>query len=110
MIKVLGPRVLVRPFKLEEVDEVYKRVKSAGLAIPRLDEKRREEAAIDEGVVVSVGALAFKDWGDGTPWVKEGDRVVWARHAGKTVKYDDKTDDRLVIVNDEDIIAVTDGE
>jgi co-chaperonin GroES (HSP10) len=104
-IKVLGPRVLVRPFKLEETDEVYKKIKQAGLVVPDLDEKRREQAAIDKGIVISVGQLAYKDWGDGAPWVQVGDEVMWAKHAGKTVDYDEKTGDRLVIINDEDIIC-----
>lgn len=102
---VLGPRVLVKPYKLEETDEVYKKVKSAGLYVPDFDEKRREQAAIDKGVVISVGPLAYKDWGEGEAWCKEGDEVMWARHAGKTVEYDTVTGDRLVILNDEDIIC-----
>jgi co-chaperonin GroES (HSP10) len=108
--QVLGPRLLVKPFKLEEVDELYKRIKAAGLHVPEMDEKRREQAAIDEGMVISVGSLAWKDWGDGTQWVKEGDKVMWARHAGRTVDYDEKSGDTLVILNDEDIICKVDGE
>lgn len=109
-IRVLGPRVLVKPFKLEEVDDIYKKVKNAGLAIPDTNERRREEAAIDEGVVVSVSALAWSDWKDPTPWCKEGDRVMWARHAGKVVDYDERSGDRLIILNDEDVICRVDGE
>lgn len=104
-LKICGTRVLVKPYKLEEVDEVYKAVKRAGLAIPDLDEKRREEAALDKGVVVQVGTLAWFDWGDGAPWAKVGDKVIWARHAGKVVEIDGV---RHLILNDDDIIAVTD--
>lgn len=109
-IRVLGPRLLVKPHKLEDVDDIYKKIKAAGLHIPDFTEKRREEAAIDQGVVISVGELAWKDWNDGTPWVKEGDEVMWARHAGRIVKFDEKTGDRLIILNDEDIICKVENE
>lgn len=103
-VSVQGPRVLVKPYKLEEVDEIYKKIKAAGLEIPETDEKRREQAAVEKGVVVSIGSLAYKDWGDGTPWCRVGDSVVWARYAGKVIAIDGVDH---YILNDEDIIAVT---
>lgn len=102
-VKVKGARVLVRPFKLEEIDETYKKVKAAGLEVPNLREKRLEEAALDQGTVVAVGDLAWYDWGDGQPWASIGDKVLWARHAGKTVEIDGE---KHLILNDEDVVAV----
>lgn len=103
-IEVKGPRVLVKPYKLEEVDETYKKIREAGLVVPDSDEKKREQAALDKGVVVQIGHLAFKDWGDGTQWCQVGDSVVWARYAGKMIQVDGVDH---YILNDEDIIAVT---
>lgn len=103
-LKICGARLLVKPLQLEEADSVYKAAKKAGIAIPESDEKRREQAALDKGVVIQVGALAWFDWGDGTPWAKVGDSVIWARHAGKVVEVDNE---RYLILNDEDVIAVT---
>lgn len=103
-IKVVGPRVLVKPFKLSEVDEVYKKVHQAGLAIPETRELQREKAAIDSGVVLSIGSLAWHDMGDGTPWAKVGDKVMWARHAGKVI--DKEGEESLVVINDEDVVGL----
>lgn len=105
---IRGTRVLVKPFKLMEVDEVYKRSMAAGIVFAETDELRREKAALDKGVVVGVGTLAWYDWGDGTPWAKVGDEVVWARHSGRVVQKNG--DDVLVAVNDEDIIGVFEEE
>jgi co-chaperonin GroES (HSP10) len=46
---------------------------------------------------------AFRDLGDGMPWVSIGDRVVIARYAGKKVPGMDKC---YRGVNDEDLIFV----
>lgn len=105
---IRGARVLVRPFKLGEIDEVYKRGMAAGIVFADTDELRREKAAVDRGVVVGVGRLAWYDWSDGTHWAKVGDEVVWARHSGRVVQKNG--DDVLVAINDEDIIGVFEDE
>jgi co-chaperonin GroES (HSP10) len=103
-IKVCGARVLVKPLRLEEADDVYKKIKAAGLEVPDSDEVKREKAALDKGRVVSVGPLAWYDWKDGEPWAKEGDLIMWARHAGRVVEKNG--DDVLVIINDDDVLCV----
>lgn len=103
-IKVCGHRVLVRPFKLEEVDDAFKRAKAAGIQFVDNDEMRREQNAVDKGTVVSIGDTAFKDFG-GDPWCKVGDLVAFAKYAGKYIE-DPATKEKYLTVNDEDIIAV----
>jgi len=51
MIKIVGHRVLVSPFKLEEVDETYKRANQAGIALLDTDEKAARQNAVDRGIV-----------------------------------------------------------
>lgn len=108
MIKVVGHRVLVRPFKVEEIDETFKRAKLAGIELLNQDELRREQNAVDRGVVVSVGATAFKDFG-GDPWCKEGDIIYFAKYAGKYIE-DPKTKEKYTILNDDDVVAVYEGD
>jgi co-chaperonin GroES (HSP10) len=96
-------RILVKQDKLEEKDETFKRARGAGLVIPNLDEREREQAAIDTGTVVAIGDTAFKDFGASNP-VVVGDYIVFAKHAGKKIK-DPYTDEVFVALNDEDVIA-----
>jgi len=96
-------RIVVKQDKLEDTDKDYKRAGNAGILIPHLEEKVREQAAIDTGTVVSIGATAFKDFGTDSP-IAVGDYIVFAKHAGK-VLVDPDTDERFVALNDEDVIA-----
>ena len=103
-IKVVGHRILIKPFKLEEVDEAFKRAKAAGIQFVENDEMRREQNAVDKGTVVSIGSTAFKDFG-GDPWCKVGDLITYAKYSGKYAE-DPSTKERYVILNDEDCLAV----
>lgn len=103
-IKPVIHRVIVKQDILEEKDEVFKRAKAAGLSFD-FGERNREQAAIDTGTVVSFGPTAFKDFGAENV-IQVGDRVVYARHAGKTV-VDPADGKEYVALNDEDIIAIT---
>lgn len=100
-IRPCGHRLIVKPTALEEHDEIYKKAKSAGIQFLQKD-VRAEQSAEDTGTVISVGVTAFKDFG-GDPWCKEGDVVVYARHAGKRIK---DGDEEFLALNDEDIVAV----
>lgn len=108
-----GHRVLVRQDKVDEHDIVLKKAREAGLELA-LDRQTRYQFGVDEGIVVKVGATAWKDFG-GEPWAKEGDRVIFAKNTGKVVvdpsEKELKEDDRTpyVILNDEDIVAVVRG-
>ena len=103
MILPILHRILVKQDKLEEKDETFKRAGAAGLIIPNLDERVREQAAIDTGTVVAIGDTAFKDFGAESP-IKVGDMIVFAKHAGKIIT-DPVTEEKFVALNDEDVIA-----
>lgn len=105
MIIPAGHRILVRPDKLEDIDPAYKRAREAGLYLNDDHEERlRERAGVDKGVVLSLGLTAFRDFG-GDNWVSEGDYIAYARHAGKWVK-DPDTDEDVLVLNDEDVVCI----
>lgn len=104
MIIPLLHRILVKQDKLEEKDEAFKRATASGIVIPNLDERSREQAAIDTGTVVAIGATAFRDFGTESP-IAVGDYVVFAKHAGKVI-IDPHDDTKYVCFNDEDLVAV----
>ena len=102
-IKAVGHRVIVRPDPVEETSE--------GGIVLSIDTKR-ERAAAQKGTVLYVGPLAWKNeviFGkDSQPWCKPGDRVFFARYAGKSLNLaDDEVDpDFVMVLNDEDIQAL----
>ena len=100
-----GHRLVVKPITLEQHDPVYAAAKAAGLTLLDKD-LRSEQSAVDQGVVISIGSTAFKDFG-GDPLCKVGDTIVYARHAGKRLK--DK-DEEFLLLNDEDVCAVVELE
>jgi co-chaperonin GroES (HSP10) len=95
MIKVCGHRVLVKP-------EVEKQTAS-GIIIA-LDE-HKERAASMYGTVMDVGESAWMDFRT-NPWCYEGDRVIFAKYAGRVVEDPEQPDTKFIILNDEDILAV----
>lgn len=107
MLNPLGPRVIVRPDEFDEADPVYESAKKAGIV---LQKDKREQQAVVKGTVVSIGSLAFHaPVGDGTPWVKVGDRVYYAKFAGKEI-IDPETKEELLLLNDEDLCVEIIGE
>jgi co-chaperonin GroES (HSP10) len=97
-------RILVKQDALEDKDSVFAAAKRMGIQIAR-DEKDREQAAVDSGVVVAIGATAFLDFKVETSPIKVGDRIVYARYAGKTI-VDPDDDVKYVALNDEDVVAI----
>jgi co-chaperonin GroES (HSP10) len=98
-------RILVKQDKLEEVDEVYKRAKQAGIQIAISEaEKARAQVGVDKGKVVAIGSTAFQDFNT-TPPVEVGDYVAYARFGGKII-VDPFTNEEFVALNDEDIVCV----
>lgn len=87
-VKPLGDRILV---KMEQEDEKTK----GGLFIP---ETAQEKTQI--GAVVAVGT------DDDEITVKTGDRVMFDKYAGTTVKIDDE--DHLILTMS-DVLAVVEG-
>ena len=111
MLNPLGPRVIVKPDNIEDVDPTFKKAKEAGIHIPKeLREMKLEQQAVVKGTVISIGPLAFHPpVGDGTPWVKVGDRVYYAKYAGKDV-VDPETEERFLLLMDEDLVVEIKGE
>jgi co-chaperonin GroES (HSP10) len=105
MIKPCGHRLVVKPFKLSEVDKVYERAMNAGLEIVRNNQKR-EDQSVDKGTVLAIGPTAWQTESlGGQPWCKVGDTILFAKFSPKWVE-DPDTKDQLGILNDEDVVAV----
>jgi len=105
MIEALGNRVIIKPDSIEEVTE-------GGIVIAQTPTYVREEkAATSTGVVVDYGEAAWLDpVMGGEPWVARGDRVVFARYAGKFVT-DPEDNEEYVVINDDAIQArIVDSE
>lgn len=100
MIQLLLHHVLVKPDDVTEADDIYRRAKAAGL---QLELSKREQKAVEYGIVVSIGPTAFKDYGRGPDILKHGDRISFAKYAGKSIK---DGDTEYLILNDEDVLAV----
>lgn len=96
-------RLLIKPNKLEDINEDIKRARKIGLEIP-LDNAQRAQASVDQGVVLDIGDTAFRDFGSESP-VKIGDRIAYAKFAGKFIK-DSTTGDELLLLNDEDVVCI----
>lgn len=112
MIEVVLHRLLIKrdePVDTEAV-KTKKALSKSGLEVPswvqnEIDKQAlRENASMDKGKVVAVGATAFKDYGIEAP-VKPGDYIIYARFGGKEVT-DPETGEVFVIINDEDLIAI----
>lgn len=92
-------RVIVKPDKAEDVNDVFQRAKAIGL---ELSIDKREQAAVETGIVISIGSTAFVDYG-AKGIIEVGDKVYFAKYAGKHVK---DGEEELLALNDEDIIAI----
>jgi chaperonin GroES len=96
MVTPLGHRVLVKPVEIKNKTEggLWKPEQTVDL----------EKGGVDKGTVMALGSTAYMaDQLGGEPWVKVGDKVVWARYAGKPVEDSDGT--LYHLINDEDILA-----
>ena len=101
-------RIIVKADKLEETDATFIKAKSMGIVIPEHEDRKRAQASVDKGKVVSIGPTAFKDFHTDCP-LKVGDYVAYARFAGKFVT-DPSTDEEFVALNDEDIVCIFKAE
>ncbi len=99
-VTLLLHTILVKPVKVEEQDEMIRRARELGIHV-ELD--KREQKAVEHGHVVQVGPTAFKAFGREPDILKVGDKVSFAKYAGKEIKINGET---LLILNDEDILCV----
>lgn len=93
-----GFTVLVDP---KPIEEEYKTTNS-GIVIPETV-KDKQRINVHVGTVVQLGNCAFADLGDGTPWCKQGDTIIYAQFGGKFVKDGSK---EYVLIQDKDVMAV----
>lgn len=99
-VQAVGHRLVVKP------DEIQKYSKGGVLIV---SDENRELAAQTFGTVVGIGPQCWAEFGDGTPWVEKGDRIVYAKYAGFTVKVpNDEEDRKYVIINDSDVVGKVD--
>ena len=104
-IRPAGHRLIIRPFKLEDVDDTYKRARIAGLEVVRPNQVR-EDQSVDKGIVLAIGPTC---WPDNAPWCAVGDTIIFAKFAPKFIE-DPETKESLGILNDEDVVAVLKGK
>jgi chaperonin GroES len=88
-------RALVKPKQVETKT-------ASGIIIPDTT-TRKEQAATEEGIILALGDTFGKDFG-AEVLPKIGDKVYFAKYAGKFIK--DENDEDLVLLNDDDIIAI----
>ncbi len=110
-IRPCGHRLLVKLRELDEEQKATEKKTSSGI-IYEFKEKEtinREQLAVMEARVVELGFSAYKDMHEGKAWCKEGDLVIINRYSG--INRDDIEEGEVYrIINDEDVIAVIDGE
>ena len=91
-IKPLEDRIVVQPLDAEQTT-------ASGLVIPDTAKEKPQE-----GVVLAVGPGRKNDKGELiVPQVKTGDRVLFGKYSGQTVKVDG---DELLVMREEDLFAV----
>lgn len=107
MIIPSGYHLLIKAEKIEDVDPMYKKAKAVGIQLADHEDRRREQAGLDKGTVISVGSSAYsEEIKEGRqPWCKQGDFVVFAKYAGKGVT-DPETHEQFVIIKDDDVVCV----
>lgn len=111
-IEALGHRITIRPdvvkdSELTKAKELASKIDGFVFSKSAEDDLEsqitREQAGVDQGIVLSIGKTAFKDFG-GEAWCRKGDYVAYARHAGKFVQ-DPDTGENVLVLNDEDILC-----
>lgn len=107
-IKPVLHRILVKPDDIMEKDVHLRKAKQLGLIVHQ-KEQDREQAAVDEGIVIAIGETAFLDFKVSEVPIQVGDKIVYARYAGKVI-VDPADEVKYVALNDEDVIAIVTKE
>ena len=105
-VKAVLHRLVVKPVELEVYDEVDAKLKELGFAKAITEESKYHKTQVDQGYVLDVGPTAFLDYvkkHDLPIPVKVGTLVTYARHSGKGLK---DGEDEVVVINDDDVIAI----
>lgn len=104
MIEPTTHRIVVKADKLEDTDQTLVKARSMGLVIPEHEDRKRAQASVDRGIVVSIGPTAFNDFHTSCP-IAPGSYVAFAKFSGKLVT-DPYTQEEFVVLNDEDIVCI----
>lgn len=101
-VEAVAHRIVVKPDPIETEREV-KGTQSKLIIVQ--DEKVTRNSQVT-GVIVQIGEDAWKAFKPTTEHagLKIGDRVYFARYAGKWI-IDPETNDEYLVLNDEDIVA-----
>ena len=91
----VGPRILIKPDVVTKTE--------SGIQI--VSNERMQAANTDTGTILKIGAMAWSDFKDPTPWCEVGDVVQYAKYGAK-VLMDKDTDELYIICNDDDILAI----
>jgi co-chaperonin GroES (HSP10) len=98
LIKPCGHRVVVKQ------DPIEKKSKG-GIIIAHENEAAAQQAGVT-GTVLAIGPTAWKDPSlGGEPWCKVGDKVLFAKFAGKSFTVPE-TEEAVLLMNDEDVMGV----
>jgi co-chaperonin GroES (HSP10) len=89
-----GHRVLILPAEVEHKTE-------SGIIISTGSERKREEMAQIDGIVVAMGNTCYSDQPE--PWCGVGDQVIFGKYSGLLYKGNDGKEYR--ILNDLDVVA-----
>jgi co-chaperonin GroES (HSP10) len=106
--RAIGHRVVVKPYSLAEADPMLARAQALGITLQPVDE-RKLATGVDRGTVVEVGPNAFSALNvncPDVPWCKVGDLIAYTKNAGKYIKTTEEALDSLLVINDEDVVAV----
>lgn len=101
-LEIVGHRVLLKP-------DIAPAETESGIYIGHTDTYQREQGATQIGIIVGIGPNAWLDFKPGTPWAKVGDKVYYAKYAGKEIK-DKNGEIEYVIINDEDVQCIVHDE
>ena len=96
MIIPLLHGVLIKPDNVETKTE-------GGIIIPDMVTDK-ERKAVEYGTVVRTGPRAFIDYGRSPDILSPGDKVSFARYAGKEIR--DSDDAVYLLVNDVDVLCL----
>ena len=94
-LKPLGDRLVVKPSEQEEQT-------ASGIFLPETAKEKPQQ-----GTVVAVGPGIRKDDGERVALdVAEGNKVLYARYAGTTIKVDGE---EILILKESDVLAIVEG-
>jgi len=113
-MKPVGYRVWIKP----EYENEHS-VEGTDIKLILAESDRTGIAAVTVGWVIGVGPTAFMFDREAArtgqrsplnePWCKVGDKVLYSKYGGRVI-VDPKTDEKTIVINDQEIIMVLDDE